>query len=140
LVFVLGLIALTPACSRRKSHNERLQQQWNAKVKELADLLAGVTDPPAANAAVPKLEKAVQELERVEKELRKYSDPEDVDPSEQQPMTEAVVQGIAEMQRLNVEILRISKSPELVTALGQTWRKIPDVPMLEAAGAIPKSK
>ena|SRR6266568_7240928 len=134
------LIALTPACSRRKSQNERLQHQWNAKVKEMADLLAGVTDVPSAKAAEPKLAAAMTEFERIAKELDKSYDPEDVDPSEQKPMTEAVAQGIAETQRLNTETLRISKSPELVAALGATWKKLPSVMMLEAMGGIQKPK
>ena len=55
-------------------------------------------------------------------------------------MTEAVAQGIAETQRLNMETLRISKNPEVVAALGATWKKLPSVMMLEAMGGIQKPK
>src|SRR5438477_13190733 len=99
LIVLFCLIVLTPACSRRKTQNERLQQQWNAKVKEMADLLAGVTDVSSAKAAEPKLAAAMEAYDRIAEELDKRYDSEDVDPSEQKPMTEAVAQGIAETQR-----------------------------------------
>jgi len=140
IIVAVCLTAIVPGCSRRKSHNERLQREWNAKVKAVADLLAGVTDVPSAKAAEPKLAAALEELERVDAELRKTYDPEDVDAVEREPMTEAVAQGLAEMQRETAETFRISKRPELVEALGETWKKIPSVFLLEAAGAIPKKK
>ena len=134
------LVVFLPACGGGKSGNDRLQAQWNARCKEAADLLASVQDVPSAKAAEPKLKAALQEMEKINKELGKTYDSEDVDPGESQGMTKEVAGGIGEMQRLNTETLRISKHPELVAALGETWRKLPSVFMLESVGAIPKSK
>ncbi|MFL5342095.1 MAG: hypothetical protein ACJ8F7_18270 [Gemmataceae bacterium] len=134
------LIVFVPACGRGKSQNERLQAQWNARCKEAANLLAGIQDVPSARAAEPKLKSALQEMEKINKELGKTYDSEDVDPSDSRGMTQEVAGGIGEMQRLSAETLRISKHPELIAALGETWRKLPSVFMLEATGAIPKSK
>jgi hypothetical protein len=140
VVILVGLCALLPGCSRRVSHNVRLQQQANAKCKECAELLATVVDLPSAKAAEPKLKAALQELAKIEAELEKSYDPENVAPSEHDSMTEEVAKGMAEMQRLNGETVRISKNAELVAALGSTWKALPSVFMLEASGAIPKSK
>jgi len=132
LILMIGVIALLPACSRFKSKNERLQLQWNAKTKEVNDLLAGVKDVPSAKAAEPKLAAALKDLEKIGEKLEKHYDSEDVDPGEREPMTEAVAAGIAEMQREAAEVMRISKNPELVAALGETWKKIPSVVIMEA--------
>ena len=139
-ILLAGLAVFLPACSRRASENERLQKQWNAHCKEAADLLAGVTDVASAKAAEPRLKIVLEEMARLDERLGKSYDPEDVDPSERTRMTKEMARGIGEMQRLTQETLRIGKDPELRAAFGDTWRKIPSVFMLEAAGAIPKSK
>ena len=102
--------------------------------------MAGVSDVENARAAEPKLRVAVDELGRIDRELEKTYNPEDVDPGERKGMTEEVAKGIAAMQRLNQETLRVGRQPELVAALGETWKNLPSVPMLEAQGAIPKAK
>src|SRR5262245_14332945 len=132
IILLAFVIALIPACSRRKSQNERLQLQWNAKTKEIADLLADVRDVPSAKAAEPKIAAALKELERVNAKLEKHYDSEDVDADEREPMTEAVAAGIVEMQREAAEAVRISKNPELVAALGETWKRIPSVQFMDA--------
>lgn len=130
-VFLVGLIAAVPACSRLKSKNERLQLQWNAKTKEVNDLLASIKDVPSAKAAEPKLAAALKDLEKINDELGRRYDSEDVDAVEREPMTEAVAIGIAEMQREAVEVRRIKEKPELVSALGDSWKKIPSVVIME---------
>lgn len=139
LILAACVITLVPACSRRRSHHERVQLRWNAKVKEMSDLLTSVTDVPSARSAEPRLAAAVKEFDRVAEELDKI-DPEDTDASDRNRLAEAVAQSIVETQRMNAETLRISKNPEMVAALNATWKKLPSVFMLEAAGAIPKSK
>ena len=135
-ILLLGLLAclntLVPACSRRQSQNVRLQLQCNAKTKEIADLLAGVSDVPSARAADPKIAAALGDLEKLEQQLERSYDPENVASSEQGPMTEAIAEGIAEAQRMNAETLRIRQNPELVAALGATWKKLPSVIMMDA--------
>jgi hypothetical protein len=139
-VFVLiALLALLPACNRRQAQNEKLQRQWNAKCKEAADLLASVKDVPSAKSAEPKLKVVIQDLNAIGRQMDKSYDPENVDASESAGMTKEVAAGIQETQRLNAETVRISKSPDLVAALGPTCKKLPSVLMLEASGAIPKS-
>ncbi len=140
LILAVCLVTLVPACSSRKSQNERLQLQWNAKTKEVNDLLAGITDAPSAKAAEPKLATALKDLERIGEKLEKHYDSEDVDSGERDPMTEAVAAGIAEMEREGAEVRRINMNPEIVTALGETWKKIPSVVILEANGPMPKAK
>src|SRR5207253_641811 len=105
-----------------------------------ADLLAGITDVPSAKAAEPKLRAALQELEKINEQLDKSSDPEDLNQREARRMMEEVAKGIAAMQQLNTETLRVSKIPGASAALGDTWAKLPSVAMLEASGAIPKGK
>jgi hypothetical protein len=138
---VLALIAVValPGCSPRKSQHIRIQKRWNAKVKEAADLLASVTDEAGARAAESKLAATLRELDRINDELEKFEDQE-VITGEKDPLLQAVGEGIAETQRLNMETLRISKEPELVAALGPTWKQLPSVFMLEAAGAISRPK
>ena len=140
VIVLVAVCALLPACNRQKAQNEKLQRQWNAKCKEAAELLASVKDVPSAKSAEPKLKAALQDLEAIGSQLDKSYDPEDVSPGEAKGMTKEVGEGIAEMQRLNAETLRISKSPEIIAALGETWKKLPSVFMLEASGAIPKTQ
>ena len=145
LLFQLLLIsatvcALIPACNSRQAQNLKLQRQWNAKTKEAADLLVGVTDVPSAKAAEPKLKQVLQDLDAIGAQMDKSYDPENVDASESGAITKAVADGIAEMQRLNAESLRISENPEIVAALGESWKKLPIAMMQEAAGAIQKSQ
>jgi seryl-tRNA synthetase len=141
IALILAAICITlPACKSRQAQNEKLQRQWNAKTKEAADLLATVKDVPTAKAAEPKLKAVLQELNALGSQLDESYDPENVPASESEKMTKEVAEGIAETQRLNAETLRISKSPEVVAALGETWRKLPSVFLLEASGAIPKGK
>src|SRR5579864_431689 len=141
LLFILvAVCTLLPACTSRRAQNEKLQRQWNAKCKEAADLLASVKDVPSAKAAEPKLKSVLQELDAVGNQLDKSHDPENVDAIESRAMAKEVAEGIAEMQRLNAESLRISESPELVAALGESWKKLPVAMMLEAGSALQKSK
>ncbi|HLW65906.1 MAG TPA: hypothetical protein VKS79_11340 [Gemmataceae bacterium] len=141
LLFILvAVCTLLPACTSRRAQNEKLQRQWNAKCKEAADLLASVKDVPSAKAAEPKLKSVLQELDAVGNQLDKSYDPENVDAIESRAMAKEVAEGIAEMQRLNAESLRISESPELVAALGESWKKLPVAMMLEAGSALQKSK
>ena len=65
-IFLAGLAVFLPACSRRATENERLQKQWNAKCKEAADLLAGVTDVASAKAAEPRLKIVLQEMAKLD--------------------------------------------------------------------------
>jgi len=128
------------ACNNQQAENERLQDEWNLRCRELATVLGDVKDVPSAKAAEPRLQPILKEMKRLDEQLGKSYDPESVDPGESRKMSKSVAQGIQDMQRLNLETLRISKEPELVAALGETWKKLPSVLMLEASGAIPKSK
>jgi hypothetical protein len=139
LALAVGFLMIS-ACNSRQAQNIKLQRQWNAKTKEAADLLAGVTDVPSAKAAEPKFKQVLQELIAIGKQMDKTYDPENEDARQSSKMTQEVAEGIAETQRLNVETVRISKNPDLVAALGETWKKLPSVLMLEATGAIPKSQ
>jgi hypothetical protein len=135
-----AIILFLPACDSRQTQEIKLQRQWNAKVRETADLLAGVTDVPSAKAAEPKLKQMLQELTAIGKQMDKTADPESEGGGESAKLTQAVAEGIAEAQRLNAETLRISKNPEMVTALGESWKKLPIAMIQEAAGAIQKSQ
>ena len=139
IIFLFAIIVALPACGRRQAQNLRLHKQWNVKCKEAADLLASINDVASARAAEPKLKVVLQELAKVDEQLQTWYDSENVDGSDRPAMTKEVAAGIGEMQRLNQETLRISKDPELRAALGETWKKIPSVFMLESVGAIPKS-
>jgi hypothetical protein len=139
-LLALILTFLSIACNDQAAENERLQEEWNIRCRELAAVLGGIKDVRSAKDAEPYLRLILQRMKKVEERLGKTYDPEDVDPRESRKMSKAVAQGIEDMQRLNLETLRISKEPELVAALGDTWKKLPSVFMLEASGAIPKSK
>jgi hypothetical protein len=139
ILLLVGAVLLGPGCSRRATKNVRLQSQWNAKCKEAGDILSGITDVPSAKAAEPKLKSILEEMAKLDAQLQKSYDPDDVSPSERSEVAQEVAQGIGETQRLNQETLRLGKEPELRAALGETWKKIPSVVMLEAMGAIPKS-
>ena len=142
IAFVLFfcLVLLLPACNSRAKQNERLQKEWNAKCKEAADLLAGISDPAGAKATEPKLRQALEQMAKAGEKLDKTYDPENVHGSDAEKMTEAVAQGIAEMQRLMTESLRISKIPGVTAALGDTWKMLPASIMLKAQGTMPRSK
>jgi hypothetical protein len=139
-ILIVGLAALVPACNRGPSRNVRLQREYNACCKEAADLLAGVTDVPTARAAEPRLKVVLRRWVKVNEQLEASYDSSDVSPRERDAMLTEVGQGIAEIQRLNVEMLRISKLPDVFAALGETGKQLPSFPMLGAAGAIPNSK
>jgi len=132
VVFIVCVVVSLPACSRQGARNIALQKQWNAKCKEAADLLAGVTDVASARAAEPKLIRVFDEWEKIGEQLDESYDPENVAVRDNKAMTEAAAQGIVEMQRLTQETLRISKRPELVEALGKAWKRNPSTMMLQA--------
>ena len=137
-VLLVCLAAFVPACGRRQANNENLQKQWNAKCKEAADLLTGVTDVGSAKAAESKLKVVLRELDEINNQLEKSYDPENVSHGEARGMMKELANGIGEMQRLNAETLRISKNTDLVAALGGTWKLLPMAPTLDA-GAVPRS-
>ena len=139
LALFAGVVVMLPACNRRPQ-NERLQAKWNDKCKEAADLLAGATDVASARAAEPKLKRVLEEMDKINQQLDDSYDSENVPAGQRSGMTKRVAEGIADMERLNQETLRIAKDPALVAAFGDTWKKLPSVFMLEAAGAIPKTK
>ena len=138
-VLLVCLAAFVPACGRRQANNENLQKQWNAKCKEAADLLAGVTDVGSAKVAQPNLKAVLQEIDKINNQLEKSYDPENVSPNEARGMVKELANGVSEMQRLNDETLRISKKAELVAALGDVWKMLPMALMLDASGGMPKS-
>jgi hypothetical protein len=137
LALVVCLVVLVPACNRRAAQNQRLHKEWNAKCKEIADLLVGVTDVRSAKAAEPKLKAALREMEKLNAQLDKNYDPEDVDPGDSPKMTKAVAEGIVEFQRLMTETMRIGMDPELTAALGETWKQLPTAAIIEANKKFP---
>ena len=140
LILIMFLAILVSACNRGPSRNVRLQREYNAYCKEAADLLAGVTDVPTARAAAPRLKEILRQWEKVNEHLENAYDPENVSRRDAEAMMNEVAQGIVEMQRLNAETLRLSKLPDVVAALGDTWKRLPSFPMMGAAGAIPNAK
>lgn len=137
LVLLACVAAALPACNSQAKQNERLQKEWNAKCKEAADLLAGINDPASAKAAEPKLRQVMEQMAKTGEKLDKTYDPENVHGSEAEKMTEAVAQGIAEMQRIMTESLRISKIPGVTAALGETWDMLPASALVKAGGGGP---
>ncbi len=135
IIVAVCLSGLLPACNSRAKQNEKLQKQSNAKLKEAADLLAGIRDVEGAKSAEPRLRQTLDEMNKINSQLSKSYDPEDVDSSERPAMTEAVAQGIAEMQRLVAESLRISQIPGVAAALGDTWDRLPSAMMLKRRGS-----
>jgi|GEM_PF-3170198 hypothetical protein len=141
LVFVLGVMALVaPACVPRQAENTRLFKQWNAKCKEAADLLESIKDVPTAKAAAPKLKAVMEELGKLNEKLERSYDPEDVDIADMPGTTKQVGEGIAQMQRLMMESVRIGKDREMRAALGDTWQYLPAAAMMDAQGNFPASQ
>jgi len=137
LAVVAGLAVVLPACGRRVSKSVRLQREYNACCKEATGLLAGVTDVATARATEPRLKTLLKKWEKINDQLENSYDPENVSGRERDAMMHEVGQGIVEMQRLNAELFRIAKLPEVVAALGETWQELPSFPFMGAAGAIP---
>src|SRR5262245_60655494 len=137
-VVALGLIALClPACSIGPTQNTRLFKQWNAKCKEAADLLETIKDVPSAKAAAPKLKAVMEELGKLNEKLERSYDPEDVDIAEMPVTTKQVGEGIAQMQRLMLESVRVGKDAEIRAALGDAWQFLPAAAMMDAQGNFP---
>jgi hypothetical protein len=91
----------------------------------------------SAKLAEPKLKVAVRELAEIAEQMEQLQDrEEDYVPQarfELQHQMKGAVESIAEMQRLTLETQRISKQPELKEALGDTWKELPSVAILEAS-------
>jgi hypothetical protein len=140
-VFVLGIAALlVSGCSVGPTQNTRLFKQWNAKCKEAADLLETITDVPTAKAAAPKLKAVMEELGKLNEKLERSYDPEDVDIAAMPGTTKQVGEGIAQMQRLMMESVRIGKDRELRAALGDAWQYLPAAAMMDAQGNFPAAQ
>lgn len=140
LILLACVLVFLSACNRRAKQNERLQKEWNAKCKEVADLLASINDPASAKTAEPKIRQAMEQMAKVGEKLETSYDPENATGSEAEKMTEAVGQGIVEMQRMMSESVRISKIPGATAALGDTWNMLPASALLENHGRMPRSK
>ena len=125
---------LAAGCSLQQARNNQLLKQWAAKCGEAADLLKTVQDVPSAKAAGPKLKVVLEELNRINGLLEESDDSEDVDLLSQRSTVEHVGQGIAEMQRLMEESLRIGKNRELREALGESWELLPAAALLDEEG------
>lgn len=133
LIAVLALVAMS-GCTSRAAKNQKLHQQFAAKCKEAADLMAGISDAASAKAAEPRLKVVFRDLDKINQELEEHYDSEDVDPTHERVMSQAVIQGIVEFQRMTGETHRLSKNLEAIGALGETWKMNPCVAMLKTAG------
>jgi len=137
LVFLGCLVLLAVGCSTHQAQNTRLFNQWNAKCKEAADLLETVKDVPSAKAAAPQIAAAMREIQKIDAQLEKSYDPEDVDFHDTSRVTKQVAEGIGQMQRLMVESLRVGKDPAMRDALGEAWQLLPAAAMMEAGVEFP---
>ena len=139
LILTLDLVG----CDIGRRQNAGLMGKWTAKCKDAADLLASVKDVPSAKLAEPKLKVALRELTEIGEQMERLQDrEEDYIPEsrfERKHQLKGAVEGIAEMQRLTLETQRISKQPELKQALGDTWKELPSVAILEASGELPEN-
>jgi hypothetical protein len=106
-------------------------------MKEAADLLATVKDVATAKAAGPKLAATMREIQKIDEQLEKSYDPEEVDAHDSPRVTKQVAEGIGEMQRLMVESVRVGKDPEIRAALGEAWQLLPAAAMMEAGVEFP---
>ena len=135
---LLGLLlaaALLPACNVRHMQAASLMKQWGAKCKEAADLLAGVKDAATAKAAAPRLDTLVKEMDKLQEQIDRVYDPTEVEPGDEQAVMEEVAQNIVQMQRLMVEVGRVGKEPEIAAALGETWKRLSFIDVLNQPGA-----
>jgi len=98
-----------------------------------------IQDVPSAKAAEPGLRVVMQELNKLNEQLDASYDSEEVDFQDSPRITKLVVEGIGEMQRLDMESLRVGKDPELRAALGEAWNLLPAKAMMEAQGESPPS-
>ena len=131
------LLVAIPACAPSRASNSRLFSQWNAKCKEAADLLETVKDVASAKAASPKIATVMRELHKIDEQLQQSYDSEDVDAIEAPRVTRQVGEGIAHMQRLMAESLRVGKDPEMQAAMGEAWNLLPVAGMMEAGVEFP---
>jgi hypothetical protein len=138
LVALLGAVSAI-GCENNHAQTNRLFQQWNAKIKEAADLLETVQDVASAKAAAPQLTSVMQDLHQINEKLEISYDPEGVDFGDSLRVTQGVGEAIAQMQRLDMEGLRVGKDPELRAALGEAWNLLPAKAMMEAQGELPPS-
>lgn len=115
----------------------QLLKEWNGHGKEAADLLAGVKDVASAKASRPRLAELLNAMDDVQARLDETYDPENVDLEDQSPVTEQVALGIAEMQRLTAESVRIAQHPEIKAELGETWQRLSMGGLLDQPGMGP---
>ena len=97
-------------------------------------MLAGVKDVASAKASRPRLEELLKAMDDVQVQLDESYDPEDVDFADQSAITEQAALGIAEMQRLVAESVRIAQHPELKAELGETWQQLSMGGLLDKPG------
>jgi hypothetical protein len=138
LILTLDLVG----CDIGRRQNAGLMGKWTAKCKDAADLLASIKDVPSAQLAEPKLKVALQELAEIDEQVQRLREAEEgeyIPEARLQHEMKQVAEGIAEMQRLAIETQRISKQPELKEALGDTWKELPSVAILEASSELPEN-
>jgi hypothetical protein len=138
LILTLDLVG----CDIGRRQNAGLMGKWTAKCKDAADLLASIKDVPRAQLAEPKLKVALQELAEIDEQVQRLREAEEgeyIPEARLQHEMKQVAEGIAEMQRLAIETQRISKQPELKEALGDTWKELPSVAILEASSELPEN-
>jgi hypothetical protein len=138
LAGLLVILLFSLGCDAGRSQNTRHLKTWTAKCKEAADVLETIKDVPSAKAAAPKLKIVMQELHKLDAQIETTYDPEEVDFVDSPRMTKQVGEGIAEMQRMMLESVRVGRDPELRAALGDTWQLLPAEAMMDAQGNLPR--
>jgi hypothetical protein len=137
LAGLLVILVFSLGCEVGRPQSTRYLTTWTAKCKEAADLLETIKDVPSANAAAPKLKAVMQELHKLDEKLEASYDAEEVDFVDSPRVTKQVGEGIAEMQRMMLESVRVGKDPQLRVALGDTWQLLPAAAMMDAQGNLP---
>jgi hypothetical protein len=134
LALLLAIVML-PACNLRHMQAVSLMKQWGAKCKETADLLAGVKDAASAKAAAPRLDTLVKEMDKLQEQIDRVYDPTEVEPGDERAVMEEVGLNIVQMQRLMIEVGRVGKEPEITEALGDAWKRLSFIDVLNQPGA-----
>jgi hypothetical protein len=81
------------------------------------------------------LDTLVKEMDKLQEQIDRVYDPTEVEPGDERAVMEEVGLNIVQMQRLMIEVGRVGKEPEITEALGDAWKRLSFIDVLNQPGA-----
>lgn len=115
------LAAVLAGCGGEAAARKRLTTQLAAATKEMADLLATVKDRPSAEAARPKIQTLIEQVDDWTEQIDAMEESVGVG---DEAVLESQGNWIGEHTRMMQEQYRVGQIPAAREGLGETWQQL----------------